>query len=155
MKQSIWLASAKTVEQYKKYKVSPILGDVLYEFRQYSSFDGVQKGIILGRMLNAVKQSLRVRGVNSLFRMRTSTVNYEKQITGEIRDLQTWLNIYKKSLKDFEINGYESIATLGDYLKVRDNYLTTKIRLESKILERKNIRSLLKTTANDILKEKS
>lgn len=142
MKQSIWLASAKNAEQYKKYKVSPILGDVLYEFRQYASFDGVNKGVILGRMMNAVKQSLRVRGVNSLFQMRRNLINHEKQLTKEICQLQSELISCKSKVKA------RKSSTI-----YREAYLEAKIRLKSKILERKNIRSLIKTGANDILKE--
>ena len=156
MKQSIWLASGKNVEQYRKYDAKTIINDVTNEFRGYSTFDGLHKGIVVGRIMNAVKQSLRVRGVNVLFNLRRSLINYEKELTTEIRILQNELNICKAACKVYAVNLDDPQISKKDIIrhyKERELRLKTKVKLESKILERKVLRQHLKTTADDILKE--
>lgn len=156
MKQSVWVASSRNIEQYKKYKSSSIIDDVTSEFSSYLSFNNVDKRIIIGRIMNSIKQSLRVRGINVLFRMRKHLISNEKQITDEIRTLQQEVNIAKVVMKDNAIDLNDpntSITSVIHYFRYREEYLKAKIRLESKILERKNIRKHLRTDANDILKE--
>lgn len=153
---SIWRANSTNVEQYRKYDAKSVINDVTNEFKGYSSFDGVHKGIIVGRIMNSIRQSLRVRGVNVLFRLRRTLVNYEKQLTNEIRVLQTTLNIDKAAYRSVaaDINNPNvSRERIIRYVRNREAYLITKVKLKSKILERKQLRLHLKINVDDILKE--
>lgn len=156
MTKSIWTAEARNIESYKKFKPSSVMADVIDEFKTYHSFDGVHKGVLLHRFVSAVRQSLRVRGINALLRMRKSLLSYEKQLTNEIRILQKIVNDHKNNMKMCSINmDDEDVKTTKviRYIQFREYYLEAKIRLESKILERKNLREQLKTGSSNFLKE--
>lgn len=156
MTKSIWTAEARNIESYKKFKPSSVMADVIDEFKTYHSFDGVHKGVLLHRFVGAVRQSLRVRGINALLRMRKSLLSYEKQLTDEIRILQKIVNDHKNNMKICSINmDDEDVKTTKviRYIQFREYYLEAKIRLESKILERRNLRERLKTGSSNFLKE--
>ena len=155
MRQSIWTVTARTVEHYKKFNATIITKDVSDEFRAYSTFDGMSKNTVVSRITSAIYQSLRVRGVNALFRMRSKLISYEKQITNEISELEMKVIECKITMCMHGIPFTENtdIEKLKHYLYHRDKYLKAKVKLESKILERKNLRNNLKITADDILKE--
>lgn len=156
MTKSIWTAEARNIESYKKFKPSSVMADVIDEFKTYHSFDGVHKGVLLHRFVSAVRQSLRVRGINALLRMRKSLLSYEKQLTDEIRTLQKLVIARKRNMKKNSVNmDNEDVKTtqIVRYILLREYYLEAKIRLESKILERKNLREQLKTGSSNFLKE--
>jgi len=157
LKRSIWLASTKSIGSYRKFKLHHIPKDVKLELARYSTFDGIPRAVLEDRILKTIKQSLRVRGINWLAKMRTSFLKYESKLTQQIRALEGEVIRTKNILKDHWPSLEDpntSVESVIRYYKLREDYLKAKIKLESFVEHRKNIKKRLETDADGILLEK-
>lgn len=155
---SIWLASTKSIGLYRMFKTHHVLNDVKTEMGKYDSFNSIPKGILEDRICLAIKQSLRVRGINWLVKMRKRFVKYENSLTEQIRNMEANVIRNKKLLEEHWPDMKDpntSIESVVKYYKLRENYLKAKVKLDCFIEHRKIVSTHLSVKdADDILMEK-
>ena len=158
LKRSIWLASTKSIGSYRRFKTYHVLNDIRVELGKYTSFHGISREVLEDRVCLAIKQSLRVRGINWLVKMRKRFVGYENSLTEQIRNLEVDVIRNKQLLQEHWPDMKDpntSIESVVKYYKLRENYLKAKVKLDCFIEHRKIVSTHLTIKdADDILMEK-